>query len=87
MPILKYQKQQWMCLLVFKAKRQYSAIISMLNAPDAKIRNIGIDLVGRKRMTDALPQLVKMTSDQDETVRQSALKRVGELGSVSDIVI
>jgi len=69
----------------FQSKAAYSAVISMLNASDAKMKNVGIELVGRKRMTDVLPQLVKLTSDQDESVRQSALKRIGELGSIADI--
>ncbi len=49
-----------------------TAIIAMLKSPEDKTRALGIDLVGRRRMTAAVPQLLKLAGEGDQSVRQTA---------------
>ncbi|MGC8742342.1 MAG: HEAT repeat domain-containing protein [Verrucomicrobiia bacterium] len=69
----------------FAGKGADAIVMNMMKDSDVSKRVIGIDLVARRRMITALPTLVGLTSDNDPKIRQAALKRIGELGSVSEI--
>jgi HEAT repeat protein len=60
-------------------------VMAMLASPETAQRLLAIELIGRRRMTDAVPALLKAASDADATVRLAALKRVGELASPSQV--
>ncbi len=62
-----------------------SAVLFMLRSSDPARRDLGLELVGRRRMTSATPDLLKMAGDQQANVRTTALKRLGELGTSRDI--
>jgi HEAT repeat protein len=61
------------------------AILAMLNGTDANQRVQGADLVARRRMKSALPDLLKAASAPETKVREVALKRVGELGGPEQV--
>lgn len=69
----------------FTGKGADAIVMSLMKDSDVSKRLIGIDIVARRRMITALPSLVSLTSDNDPKIRQAALKRIGELGSVSEI--
>ena len=61
------------------------AILAMLNGADANQRVQAIDLVARRRMKSAMPDLLKAASAPEAKVREAALKRVGELGGADNV--
>lgn len=61
-----------------------AAVVALLGGQAAE-RLTGIDLIGRRRMVSCLPALLKAATDSDAKVRPAAIKRVGELGSPSDV--
>ncbi|MGC8828238.1 MAG: HEAT repeat domain-containing protein [Verrucomicrobiia bacterium] len=69
----------------FAGKGADAVVLNMLKDSDVSKKLIGIDLVARRRIINALPTLIALTSDNDSKVRQSALKRIADVGSVSDI--
>jgi HEAT repeat protein len=74
-------------LAALPGKQVDAAIVAMLEGTDTKLRVTALDLMARRRMTDALPAIVKATTDQDAGVRSSATRRLGELASVKEMPI
>jgi HEAT repeat protein len=62
-----------------------AAVTALLHSSNAGQRVLGIDLVGRRRMTASTPALFKAVTDTDPAVRSAAFKRLGELGAASDV--
>ncbi len=62
-----------------------SASLKFLKNPAADQRLIGIDLVGRRRMLVAMPELLTAATDANANVRSSAIQRVGKLGSPAEV--
>ncbi len=62
-----------------------TAITSLLSSDDAAQRALGLELIGKRRMTQALPAVAKATTDADAGVRVAAIRRLGELGGTSEI--
>ncbi len=62
-----------------------TAVLDLLKAADPAKRLTAIDLVVRRRMTTALPALLNAANDTDAKVRSAALRRAGELASLSDL--
>ncbi len=61
------------------------AVSSLLNQTDATKRVVGLELIGRRRMTASAPALLKATGDPDAGVRLAAVKRLGELGGPNEV--
>jgi len=59
--------------------------MSKLASANSGDRLTGLDLVGRRRMTSALPALLQAAGDSDAQVRSGALKRLGELGGPAEV--
>lgn len=57
-----------------------TAVLALLNGADVRSKLSGLDLVARRRMTSALPELQRATADADSKVRAAALKQLAELG-------
>lgn len=57
------------------------AIKNMLGNNDAAWRLKGVELIGRRRMADCVPALLKASGDADGRVRSAALKRLGDLAA------
>ncbi len=61
------------------------AALKFLKNPVVSQRLIGIDLVGRRRMTVAMSELMIAATDANAAVRSSAIQRVGRLGSPAEV--
>lgn len=61
------------------------AIVALVNKPDAKIRRIGLDLVARRRIVSAVPDLLRLAGDADPEISGPSLKAVGDLAGVKEI--
>jgi HEAT repeat protein len=64
-----------------------AAVLLMLGNAETSKRLTAIDLIGRRRMTACLPQLLKTASDAEPQVHPSALKKVGELGGLAELPV
>jgi len=62
-----------------------SAALFMLRSSDPNRRDLGFELIGRRRMTSALPDLLKMAANGDSGVKLAALKKIGELGGPREL--
>ena len=62
-----------------------AAVLAMLNSGETDRRVTAIEIIARRRMTSALPALVKAASDADAKVRPAALRRMGELAGPGDL--
>lgn len=69
----------------FAGKSADAAVLKLLSDQKPARKLIGIELVARRRIQGSAAELIKLASDPDQQVRQQALRRVGELGEVSDI--
>ncbi|MCP4612658.1 MAG: HEAT repeat domain-containing protein [Planctomycetes bacterium] len=61
------------------------AVTEMINSREVSQRLIALELVGRRRMTSSIPALLKAAADNDQKIRSSALRKVGELGSLTEL--
>ncbi len=57
-----------------------AAVMKMFAGSQTQPRMVALALMERRRMTDALPVLLKAAKDSDGKVRPAAIKMVGELG-------
>ena len=60
-------------------------VLTMLANADAAKRLTAVDLIGRRRMTPAIPALMKATGDADAKVRPASFKRLGELAGPGEV--
>lgn len=60
-------------------KEADAAVLAMLSGADEGLRNAGLDLAVRRRMTSAIPELYRAASGPDLKFRVAAVKRLGEL--------
>ena len=72
-------------IMGFAGKAADDAVLSMMADRDAATRLAGIDMAMRRRMTVAVPALVKLTSDSDAKILDAAVKGLGDLGSDKEI--
>ena len=69
----------------FPGQKADSAIIALADKPDAKLRGIGVDLIGRRRIASAVPVLLRLAADEDQAVSAASLKAAGEMAGEKDI--
>ncbi|MHB1037819.1 MAG: HEAT repeat domain-containing protein [Pirellulales bacterium] len=62
-----------------------AAVMAMFAGSDPPQRLKALELIGLRRMTAAVPALLKAASDGDAPVRSAALRRVGELGGPKEL--
>ena len=55
-------------------------VVKMFESNDTSTRLTALELMGRRRMTANVPDILKATADTDTQVRQAAIRKVGELG-------
>lgn len=60
-------------------KETDAAVVAMLGNPNAKRRLIAVELVGRRRIMSAIPNVLKAADDADPPVRAEAMKTLGLL--------
>ena len=62
-----------------------AAVLALLRNDSADRRVDAIELIARRRMTTAVPALVKAATDPEAKVRPAALRRLGELAGPADL--
>lgn len=60
-------------------------VLGMLRNNSVSDRLTALQLVGRRRMQSAVPELLRATSDSDARVRAAALKRLGEMAEQAQL--
>jgi HEAT repeat protein len=61
------------------------AVFEMLSGANTQTRLTGLELVARRRMTSAMPELLKLTKEGDPRLRAAATRQVGEMGGPAEI--
>lgn len=61
------------------------AVTEMLNSSQGSRRLTALELISRRRMTSSIPAVLKAAGDNDQKIRSSALRKVGELGSLTEL--
>lgn len=62
-----------------------AAALKLLASANANERLTGVELLGRRRMTGNVADLLKAAADEDRRVRVAAVRQVGELGSAAQV--
>jgi HEAT repeat protein len=62
-----------------------AAVMSMLSSSETSRRLTALELIGRRRMTAAVGELLKVAREADPKVRPAALSKVGELGGPAQL--
>jgi HEAT repeat protein len=61
------------------------AVMEMLNSSQTDRRLIALELMSRRRMTSSVPALLRAAEDDDQKIRSSALRKIGELGGLTEL--
>jgi HEAT repeat protein len=72
-------------LIGFPGKDADTAVVGLLNEPDARIRILAIEAVAQRRIITAVPDLLRSAGDADASVAGASFKALGELGEVAEI--
>ncbi|NLC80033.1 MAG: DUF3395 domain-containing protein, partial [Lentisphaerae bacterium] len=72
-------------IMGFAGKAADDAVLKMMADSDAATRLDGIDMAMRRRMTVAVPALVKISADSDSKTLDAAVSGLGDLGSDKEI--
>ncbi|MBL9136497.1 MAG: DUF1080 domain-containing protein [Verrucomicrobiales bacterium] len=62
-----------------------AAVMALMNGSDPKTRIAAIGAVGQRRITAALPALIRSAADADAQVGGASFKVLGELGGIADL--
>ncbi len=73
------------CLAGFPGPEASSAVAALLTKGTVEQRLVAMELVSRRRMNESIPTLRQAASDEDARIRAAALKRLGELGGLSEL--
>jgi HEAT repeat protein len=74
-------------IMGFAGKAADDAVLGMMTDNNSTTRLDGIDMAMRRRMTVAVPSLVKLSTDGDAKVLDAAVKGLGDLGSDKEIPV
>ena len=72
-------------LFGFPGQEADAAVVALLNESNARIRIAAIDATAQRRLTAAVPALLKATADADAGVASASFKALGELAGVAEI--
>ena len=61
------------------------AVYDMLSAGNTQTRLTGLELVARRRMTSAMPELIRLSREGDPRLRAAATRQIGEMGGNTEI--
>jgi HEAT repeat protein len=57
----------------------------LFEGQDTKTRLIALEIIGQRRMTAAIPSLLKAAGENDAPIRSAALRRLGELAGPAEL--
>lgn len=72
-------------LIGFPGKEADAAVVALLNESDAKVRIAAIAAVGQRRITTAIPALLKAAGETETGLASASFKVLGELAGVADL--
>jgi len=78
-------KAAFAALAAFPGQAAEGAIGALINKPDPKVRRMGLELIARRRVASAVPELLRLAGDDDPEIRATSIKAAGELAGVKDI--
>ena len=84
-PDAEVAKAAFSALAGFPGHEADAAIVALLNRPDAKLRTIGVELIGRRRITGALAEVLRVTADADPLVAAASFKVLGDIAGANEI--
>ncbi len=61
------------------------AILALLQSPEPRARQTGIELAGRRRLPTAVPLLLNLARQGEGPTRSEALKQIGDLGGEAEV--
>ncbi|HNX35273.1 MAG TPA: DUF1080 domain-containing protein [Kiritimatiellia bacterium] len=62
-----------------------ATIIALLGTPDPKLRRVGVELVGRRRIASAMPELLRLAGGAEPPLCGASLKVLADLAGVKEL--
>ena len=78
-------KAAFAALAGFPGYQVDATIVALLNRPDARLRAIGVELIGHRHITGALSEVLRLTADADAQVSTASFKVLGEIAGPNEI--
>jgi len=72
-------------LVYLPGKDADDVILNLVKASETKRRSLGLELVSRRRMTTALPEVLSVARGQDSALHAVAIRRFGELSGAREL--
>jgi len=69
----------------FPGQEANAAIVALANKPDVKLRRMGIELIGKRRIAEAMPELLRLAADADQQTCEASLKVIGDMAGTNEI--
>ena len=73
------------CLATIPCHEADAAVTEMFASGDLDKQRLALDLMGRRRMADGIPVLLKAARSADPKVRPDAIKMIGDLGGADQL--
>lgn len=73
------------CLATIPSHEADIAVTEMFASGDADKQRLALDLMGRRRMADGVPVLLKAARSADTKIRPDAIKMIGDLGGADQL--
>jgi HEAT repeat protein len=74
-------------LATFPGQEADGVVMQMFMGGNADKQQLALDLMGRRRMTSAVPVLVKAASSADSAIRVGAVRMIGDLGGPDQLPV
>ena len=74
-------------LTALPGDKSNEAIVAKLESPDAANQILALELIGRRRIQSAVPQLLKLATSADVTLKCAALRALGETVSLEQVPV
>ncbi len=78
-------KAAQVALAGFSGPNVNATIIELVKKPDVKVRLMGVELIGRRRIVEAVPELLRLAGEPDPQVSGAALKVLGDIAGVKEL--
>lgn len=74
-------------LATFPGQEADAAVMQMFAGANADKQRLALDLMGRRRMTSAMPVLIKAAGRDDTAIRTGAIRMIGDLGGSDQLPV
>ncbi len=75
------------CLATIPGREADAAVMDVFGSGNTDRQLMALDLMGRRRMTDSIPVLLKAITSAAPAVRVASVKMIGELGDTSQLPV